>query len=522
MDHNHQHMDDFRGTVLRAFRRARGIVVAHQAISLAVAGFLAGWLTVVAGGRVGTVKSVIPLTDWMGLLSRDGRRTGDLLPGSIMLAGIVLLIVLWMVAIRIHHSGRTTERQVWGIGAAWAAPFVIGPPLLSNDVFTYAAQGLLLRSGFDPYQVGPNALGPTSHAVAAVDPSWRSAASPYGPIATTIQHLAIAISGGNPVGAVVVFRALGVVCLVVIGLLAAEIAGPRRVQALTMTVLNPLLLLQVVSAAHLDGVMCALLLGAIVAANQRNWLFAIVLAAAAGSVKAPAYLAVVAIIALHQTYGRQLDWRTLGRDVFAGVASVIGISFAVPNGWGWIHALDTPALGHTALAPASLIADLFDPLVPAASYDDLTAGGRISALILAGCIVLYLIATSGSRALDRTLGYGMLTVGLLSPVVYPWYLLGGVVCLVPAARGARRDWLVLLSALGCVLSPPGFNSDITTNLGVAAVGISLLVIAPRVLSRYRARRAPAAPTLPTLMLPREVVVPVVSDEVTREPSGVAP
>ena len=488
-------MDEFRGTALRAFRRARGLVLAHQAIALAVGGFLAGWLTVIAGGRVGTVKSVIPLTEWMGLLSRDGRRAGDLLPGSIMLAGIVILIVLWMIAIRIHHSGNTTERQVWGIGAAWAAPFIIGPPLLSNDVFTYAAQGLLLRSGLDPYKVGPSALS-NPHAVAAVDPSWRSVPSPYGPLATTIQHLAIAISGGNPVGAVVVFRALGVLCLVAIGLLAAEIAGPRRVQALTMTVLNPLLLLQVVSAAHLDGVMCALLLGAIVAANQRNWMLAIVLAAAAGSVKAPAYLAIVVIVALHQAYGRGVDWRALGRDVVVAAASVIGFSLTVKNGWGWIHALDTPALGHTALAPASLIADLFNPLITSASFDDLTAGGRISALILAGCIVLYLTVTIGNRALDRTVGYGMLAIGLLSPVVYPWYLLGGVVCLVPAARGARRDWLVLLSALGCVLSPPGFTTEITTNLGIAAVAISLLVIGPRVLDRQRARRAPVV--LPAL------------------------
>lgn len=497
MDHNRQNMDEFRGTVLRAFRRTRELVLAHQAISLAVAGFLAGWLTVIAGGQVGTVKSVIPLTEWMGLLSRDGHRAGDFLPGSIMLAGIVILVVLWMVAIRIHHSGNTSERQVWGIGAAWAAPFIIGPPLLSNDVFTYAAQGLLLRSGLDPYKVGPSALSNT-HAVAAVDPSWRSVPSPYGPLATTIQHLAIAISGGNPVGAVVVFRALGVLCLVAIGLLAAEIAGPRRVQALTMTVLNPLLLLQVVSAAHLDGVMCALLLGAIVAANQRSWLVAIVLAAAAGSVKAPAYLAIVVVIALHQAYGRGVNWRALVRDVSMAVASVAGFSLTVTNGWGWIHALNTPALGHTALAPASLVADLFSPLIPGASFDDLTAGGRISALILAGCVVLYLTITVGNRALDRTVGYGMLVVGLLSPVVYPWYLLGGVVCLVPAARSARRDWLVLLSALGCVLSPPGFPTAVGTDLGIAAAVISLLIIGPRVLDRQRARRSPA----PAMPLPR--------------------
>src|SRR5579859_5806657 len=414
-------MDEFARTGLLIARRGRAAVVAHPATSLGVAGFAIGWLTVVAGGQVGTVKSVIPLTTWLGLTSRTPLDSNDYLPATLMLVGIALLVLLWTLAIRLHHAGTTTERRVWAIGAAWVAPFAIGPPLLSNDVFTYAAQGLLLRDHLNPYRVGPSALG-NIHAVAAVDPSWRSVPSPYGPLASTLQHLAIAISGGSPIGATIVFRLLGVACLAAIGVLAADIAGPRRVQALTMTILNPLLILEVVSAAHLDGTMCVLLLGAIVAANQRHWVLAIVLAAAAGSIKAPAYLAVLAVIAVHQSSRRTIDWRALARDVAAGVVSVLGFSLLVPDGWGWIRALNVPGLGRTTLAPASLVADLFQPIVSSASFDDRAAAGRITALIAAGCIVLYLTATAGRRALDRTVGYGMLAVGVLSPVVYAWYL----------------------------------------------------------------------------------------------------
>lgn len=480
-------------TALRGLGFARDRVRARPAVALALAGFAAAALVVVAGGRVGTVKSVIPLTDWLGLLSVQGRRSGDYLPGSLMLCGIIALVTLWLVAIRMHHSGTCTERSVWWIAGAWAAPFVVGPPMLSNDVWTYAAQGLMVRSGLDPYSVGPSALG-NVHAVAAVDPSWRSVPSPYGPLATTLQHLAVAISGGSPLGAAIVFRALGVASFIAIGVLAADLAGPRRVQALTLTILNPLLLLHVISGAHLDGVMCALLLGALVAAHQRRWLLAIVLACAAGSVKAPAFVAVLAIITVHnQGFRGRVAWRSAARDVGVAAVSVLALTVTVHNGWGWLQALNTPTLGHTALAPASLIADLYDPIVKAASFDDLAAGGRITTMLAAVCIVVYLTLTAHQRALASTIGYGLLAVGLLGPVVYPWYLLGGVVCLAPTARAARRDWIVLISGFACVLSPPGFTRTISDDLSLIALAIALAMIAPRVLARRRAGAALVVP-----------------------------
>lgn len=481
--------DAFRSGLLM-LGRAREVLAAHRVAALAVGGFLAGWLIVVAGGRVGTVKSVIPLTSWLGLLSRNGYGSHDVLPGSLMLAGIAALLILWLLVMRARTYAQLTETRVWLIGVAWMTPFVVGPPLLSNDVFSYAAQGLLLRNGLDPYVVGPSALGNTP-AVAAVDPAWRSAPSPYGPLASTMQHLAIAISGGSPLGAAIVFRVVGLVCLVAIGLLCAELAGPRRVQALTLTVLNPLLLLHVLSGAHLDGVMCALLLGALLAAHQRHWAIALLLAAAAGSIKAPAYLAVLVIIAVHQSY--RFSWRLLARDAAISAGCVAGFTLLVPDGLGWLHALNTPGQAHTAFAPASIVGDIFSPIVSSASFDDLAAGGRISAMIAAGCIALYLTVTAYRRPLDRSVGLGMLAVGALSPVVYAWYLLGGIVCLAPTLRGLRRDWLVLLVAVACLVSPPGFSTRVSSLLSIAAIAVCLAVIAPRVLAARhdRAGRAGA-------------------------------
>lgn len=508
-------MTELTRSALRVLFFARERVRAHRATALAIGGFFAAGLVVFAGGRIGTVKSTIPLTDWLGLLSVQGRRPGDYLPGALMLGGITTLIGLWIVAIRQYRSGAGTERQVWGIAGAWSVPFIVGPPMLSNDVWTYAAQGLMLRSGLDPYSIGPSALG-NVHAVAAVDPSWRSVPSPYGPLATTVQHLAIAISGGSPLGAAIVFRAIGVLCWIAIGLLGADLAGPRRMQALTLTILNPLLLLHVVSGAHLEGVMCALLLGALVAAHQRRWLLAVVLACAAGAVKAPAFIAVLAIIAMHsEGYRGWLAWRLAARDVALALVSVLGLSVIVHNGWGWVRALNTPTLGHTALAPASLIGDMYDPIVKAASFDDLAAGGRITTMLAAVCIVIYLTATARRRSLARTVGYGLLAVALLGPVVYPWYLVWAVVCLAPTARAGQRDWIVVMSAFACVLSAPGFTRIISNALSVVALVISGVIIA--LLSRARDRRALAAQSAATAVPAEADVEPAPVTETRESP-----
>jgi len=463
-------------------------VRARPFVTLGAAGFVVTTVIVVAGGRIGPVRTTIPLTGWVGLLSRNGERPGDYWASSIMLAGLIGLVMLWLVAVRINRPQRCTEATVWWLAAAWGTPFVLGPPLLSNDVYSYAAQGLMARRGFDPYAYGPAILGNTK-ALAAVDPSWRSVTSPYGPLAGVIEHLAVAISGGSALGAVIVFRALAVGSAIAIGLLAADLAGPRRVQALTMTVLNPLLLVHVVSAAHLEGIMCAFLLGSLVAASKRHWALAIVLGAAAGAIKAPGYLAMIAVVVVHG-FDRpgHVAWRLLARDTALAAACLAGSTLLVPNGLGWLNGLNTPSLGHTPWAPASILSSLLTPLVPSASFDDLAAAGRITTTLVAVCIVIYLLATARDRSLNRTVGYGLLALALSGPVVYPWYMLWGILCLVPTARVARLDWLVLASGLFCVIAPPGFGSNTTVIFATIEVMIALAMISPRVLARRRAAR----------------------------------
>jgi len=336
--------------------------------------------------------------------------------------------------------------------------------------------------------------------VAAVDPTWRSVASPYGPLATWFQHFAVVL-GGGPLGAVIVFRLVAVASVVVIGLLAADLAGTHRIAALTLVVLNPLVLLYIVSAAHLEGLLGALLLGALVAVRRGNPTLGIVLACAAGAVKAPALIAVVAIIAWQRQRPGHQAWSDTARDSAVAVAACAGLTMLVPHGWGWAPALNTPALGYTPAAPSSLIGDLCQAIVPWAPFDDLAAAGRTVALVAAGCIVAYLIATSRRRGLEATVGLGLLAVALLGPVIYPWYALWGVLCLAPITRGRMRELVVLGCAIESIAALPGMPrlaADLVA-AGLAA-GIGLVAVSSGELRTLLPTLWPPAPANPRPMI----------------------
>jgi hypothetical protein len=173
----------------------------------------------------------------------------------------------------------------------------------------------------------------------------------------------------------------------------------------------------------------------------------------------------------------------------------------VADGWGWVHVVNAPALGRTPLAPASLLADLYDPIVAGASFDDLAAGGRITSMVAAVCIVGYLTVTAYQRPLARTIGYGLLALGFLGPALYPWYLLWGIVCLAPTARTARRDWIVIISGFACFLSQPGLSTTASVILSLVALLIAAAIVAPRALARRRTAAASAQVAMTVEALP---------------------
>jgi hypothetical protein len=270
-------------------------------------------------------------------------------------------------------------------------------------------------------------------------------------------------------------------------MLAADLAGPRRALALSLTVLNPAVLLYVISAGLFTGVLVALLLAAILSAAQRRWVRAVIFACLAAGVQPVALLAVPPVIAIHVLGNPPaMKLRIAVRDTAIAVVTLLLVVFAVPFGLSWTANLGTAMRVHSPFAPATGIGNLIGMIVSSASYDDLAAGGRITAAAAGLTVIGYLYVTVRTRPLERTIGFGLLAAGILAPVVYPSYLLWGTLCLAPTATGARRDWVVALSCAACVLTPAGLGDrggQYATWIGLAVIAA---VLVPRLVARHRA------------------------------------
>jgi hypothetical protein len=469
-------MNDLAEKALHGLNVARREVVARPMTSFAVGGLLLAAAVVVTGARVDAARPTRPLAGWFGLAD-DTATGGATLPGVLMVCAIAALALLWLATVRYVRRHDAPEHGVWRLAAAWGLPFVLGPPLLGTSVQSYVAYGQLQRNGFSPYDAGPNRLV-GSDVLASIEPAARDTLSSAGPLGSAVQHLAVSISSGSSLAAMLVLRGLGVVCWLLIGRLAADLAGPGRSRALTLSVLNPLVLLYVVSAARLEGLLAVCVLAALNAAIQQRWFAAVALGCIAGSVTGQGFLVLPAILAAHLLGPHTAPrWLVLGRDLLVAVATTALAGLVVDDGFGWLRTVSKQFSAHPPYSIASAVANLLRPIVRGASFDDLAAGARITTLAAMVFIEVYLVVTARRRSLERSAGYALLALGLLAPVLYPWYLLWGLVVLAPAATGVRRVLVLALSVAGCLLNPPGFSpttSDVLTGIALGVIALVLI------------------------------------------------
>jgi len=183
-------------------------------------------------------------------------------PGIVAVyAGVVVLVLAWWRLGRLFDGPAPPGRSaLLATLATWATPLVLAPPLFSRDVYSYLAQGVMVGSGMDVYRVGPAVLG--GPLAVEVPGAWQHAPAPYGPAFLFTASSVTEVTSVRIIAGILAMRLLALLAVGAIVVLVPRLAracGTDPDRAVWLAVLNPLVLLHLVSGAHNDALMLALL-----------------------------------------------------------------------------------------------------------------------------------------------------------------------------------------------------------------------------------------------------------------------
>jgi hypothetical protein len=323
-----------------------------------------------------------------------------------------------------------SARLLWSVITGLTALFVLAPPLLSLDVFSYVAYSRLEGvHGLNPYEVGP-AAAPGDESLPFIE-DWREKVSVYGPLFTL---LTLPLSALSVAAAVWSLKALAGAAVLAIAWILFRLAPMRGVDprfAAAFVPLNPLVLVHVVGGAHNDAVMAALMTAAVAAiVLARPVLGGFGVAAAAAAKASAAVLAPFALIGAERR-GR------FALGLLLGAIAIGGVGLAV-FGTAIDEALKVGGQSQSVATRASLPATISRET------------GLDLDLLRTVSLALWIVALAGllawtARGADWIRAVGWASVGLLAATSYltPWYAIWAL----PHVALARDRVLVVVTVL---------------------------------------------------------------------------
>lgn len=482
-------------------RRAHALTAAYAAC-----GFL-GMLVVVGSSPVW--RNAAP--SWRLQVPLLGHPSSSIEAGILFGVGLGLVCLGWlgMIGRSEHMPGDDRRRRavVVAVLVLWAVPPLLGTPLLSNDSYSYAAQGEMASRGIDPTAQGPYALsrGPF---LRATDPIWRDAPAPYGPVSIELSKRAAELSGHDPATTVWFMRFYALIGVALSAVGVVLLAAQHRLStatALAVGVLSPLVLLHLLGGSHNDALMMGLLVVGLAAFGAGRRVLAVVLVTLAVGVKLPAVIALGFIGWCW--YGADARfWRRVGSSaaVAGAAAAMLAVGcWLVGIGPGWLTALrDTGKVTSTFSATTKLgyvVADLLQGLGLGVTDEAVVGAFRGLGMLAAAVIGVVLLLRSPRIGMVRAVGLAMTAFVLLGPVVWPWYLPAGLALLAASGLGRYRpSYLVLVVAATYFVWPTSIDpvtvlEDWQHQLGfgvvvlVATAAWAAQAVSPRT-AAWRARR----------------------------------
>jgi hypothetical protein len=393
-------------------------------------------------GALGPSAAVLPLSP---------QDSGDWPPAALVTALLAFAALLGAVGVvlgvrALQHGWTPAPRRLLAAGVLATAAVLVVPPMATADIGSYAAYGRMVVRHHDPYVTSPRDL-PADPVVGGAGGAGLDAPSVYGPLATAEQALVAKIGGdsratvlrGLAVLAGIAFLATGFV------LDAAARAGRdalhrRRLTALLWTA-NPLLILQLVAAGHVDGLLCLAVLPAVLLAGRRPVIGGALLGLA-GAIKATAIVPALGVLAVLRPR------RALTPLMAAGIGTTV-LAYALAGGWHVLTPARSASRAVSRGTPWRWIASALErPLPHAAARDLVVYAAAALAVVLA--IRMGRRLPAGTAPVVRSAFLAVLAWTLVAPYALPWYdalawcLLGALV----ATGGLPKPgWFVVLLAV---------------------------------------------------------------------------
>jgi hypothetical protein len=362
---------------------------------------------------------------WQGSALRAGAPEGSDLPSTVFLTAACCAFVVYLGALFLARRRRPSVAVVCAFAAAIQLVPLVGPLVISRDVYAYWAYGRLAAvHHVNPYTVAPArfAHDPASRAMAA---GWRTSKSVYGPVFSAASA-GLALTTRSPAQSALGYRIAGGVGMLAVTGLAAVVA-PAPGFAAAFVGWNPLLAVDFAGGGHNDVWMMAFLLAALALASRRPRA-AGVSVALAGGLK----WVVLVVFPLKLLSATRRQALLTGLGFLATAAVVAGIAFAL-FGTAWLTALGTFAHRRS------------DWAIPSR----LQQAGLPRWLALVPPLVLLPLLLRSARAGQPRLGLASLCVLVATPWLLPWYAAWAVP--LAAVEEDRLAWVVSLAFCAYIL-----------------------------------------------------------------------
>ncbi len=293
---------------------------------LAVAGLLvSGAIVAVGAAHTGVLLPQSVQYPTPGLTGAFAGLGLDLHTGG-AIAALALLFVSYVFVVSL--SAQLSARVVLTAIAVLNLLVLLGPPLVSTDVFSYQAyarMGALYAT--NPYTNGPHALF-FDPIFPYIGSKWFNIPTAYGPVFTVFSYLMAPLSIAASVFAYKSIAAVSSLALVALVWHCARLRGKDPVRAAALVGLNPLVVVYGVGGGHNDLLMLVAFVGSLYAVLSARERLGGALAVLASGVKLTAGIVLpFAIVADGRRRGRGRRDLIIGAGI--ALAMVAILSFAV-------------------------------------------------------------------------------------------------------------------------------------------------------------------------------------------------